>query len=480
MTFKLYRAGAKTGWRADAKQIALASGEEFEEMKRYAGILLTAVLAFSIPLAVAAAELSAKVNIVLEDGTIMMYSGTNAGIAAGDEFEVKRDGKVVGHIKAKDVQQFVTYATLVDGAVLEMDMAYRTKQGNAAREEKPAKASSSKKEEASTSKKERSSSKKSDKKDEDEAKTSSRRDRAKERDGDKKDDEGKKEEKKDEKKAERRPLPPTPAPAAEKKSNWKKPLGSLGASGYGLTGLMFIPTADVVRKGDGSVHFSYIDAEDEVRLLYKDFAFGVTYGIDDDIEVSYSHLNTDYDAIRLGTGTTVNSNTHIFSFKYQTNYFKAPSFLTSNVTESRLALGLRYYDISMNINSSVLGDLCSLAGESCSSDATRVFAVLSGKYSMGTGHLGVYYQTGDLVDDTEYDGFGFLAGAEYIVGGKDNSLINRLSVIGEYDHQAFYLGTSRTPSIGLRYYFAESSHVTLNLLDVTDTAVMNIEGAYGF
>lgn len=447
-------------------------------MKRYVGILLTAIMALSLPVAAAAADVSAKVNIVLEDGTIMMYSGSKAGIAVGDEFEVKRGDKVVGHIKAKDVQQFVTYATLLDGAVMEMDMAYRTKAGSSAGEERPSKSTSTKKEEKpSSSKKERSSSKKSDKKDDDEAKTSSRRDRAKERDNDKKDDE-KEEVKKEEKKAERRPLPPAPAP--EKPGKWKKPLGSIGAAGYGLTGLMFIPTADVIRKGNGSVHFTYLDAEDEVRLLYKDLGFGVTYGLDDDIEVAYTYLNTDYNAQKLGTGITVDSNTHVFSFKYQTNYFRAPSFLTNNVTESRLALGLRYYDISMNINSSGLGDLCNLSGSSCSSDATRVFAVMTGKYSMGTGHLGIYYQTGDLIDNTDYDGFGFLAGAEYIIGGKNNDATNRLSVLGEYDHQAFYLGTSRTPSIGLRYYFDESSHVTLNVLDITDTAVFNVEGAYGF
>lgn len=453
-------------------------------MKKLTGILLTAIFVISVPVLTMAADVSAKVNIVLEDGTIMLYSGAKAGISAGDEFEVKRNEKVVGHIKAKDVQPFVTYATLQDGAVEEMDMAYRTKEGSAAKEDKlvstPKPAKEGKK---ASSSKERASSKKSTKKDDtadDDTKSSTRRDRAKERGGDTKEDAKaeKKEDKKEEKKVERRPLPPS-TETVEKKSNWKKPIGSIGASAYGLTGLIFIPTADVIRKGDGSVHFNYLDAEDEKRLMYKDLGFGITYGIDDDIEIAYTFLNTDYDTRQTSNTVTAEADTHIFSFKYQTNYFRAPAFLTSNVTESRLALGLKYFDKSTSVNFGGV-DLCALSGDSCSSDATRAFAVITGKYSMGAGHLGIYYQSGDMVDDSYYDGFGFFAGAEYILGGKDNSFINRLSVLGEYDHKAFYLGTARTPSIGLRYYFQESSHITLNLLDVSDTTVMNVEGAYGF
>lgn len=461
----------------------LASGEEFWEMKKLTGILLTAIFVISVPVLTMAADVSAKVNIVLEDGTIMLYSGAKAGISAGDEFEIKRNDKVVGHIKAKDVQEFVTYATLLDGAVEEMDMAYRTKEGSTAKEDKLVSSSKPAKEEKkASSKKERSSSKKTSKDDtkDEETKSSSRRDRAKERTSESKDDTKaeKKEDKKEDKKTERRPLPPS-TNTAEKKSDWKKPIGSIGAGGYGLTGLIYIPTADVIRKGDGSVHFNYMDAEDEKRLMYKDLGFGVTYGIDDDIEIAYTFLNTDYDTRQISNNVTGEADTHIFSFKYQTNYFRAPSFLTSNVTESRLALGLKYFDSSISVNSAG-GNLCTMSGDSCSSEATRVFAVMTGKYSMGAGHLGIYYQTGDMVDDSYYDGFSFFAGAEYIVGGKDNSFINRISVLGEYDHKAFYLGTARTPSLGLRYYFQESSHITLNLMDVTDTAIMNIEGAYGF
>lgn len=73
-----------------------------------AALAVAAAVGFGSPQAVAQ-EVSARVNIALEDGTIMMYAGSNKGVSAGDEFETRRSGAIVGRLKVVRVKELFSY-----------------------------------------------------------------------------------------------------------------------------------------------------------------------------------------------------------------------------------------------------------------------------------------------------------------------------------------------------------------------------------
>ncbi|HOX28788.1 MAG TPA: hypothetical protein PLQ76_06510, partial [bacterium] len=58
--------------------------------------------------------------------------------------------------------------------------------------------------------------------------------------------------------------------------------------------------------------------------------------------------------------------------------------------------------------------------------------------------------------------------------------INQMSVMLEGDTKAFYLGTHRTLSLGLRYAFADRGEASLSIADLARTNTMVLKGAYNF
>jgi len=452
-------------------------------------LLLT--LAFCGP--VLADGLESSVNIVLSDGTIMLYEGSDAGINPGDKFEVRRGGKVVGHIEVNKTKELFSYAELLDGDVEEMDKVIRTEKGTPEKQEKE------EPEEETTSGGE--TEKAAEPADEEETEIAGRRrgtkpDReATARDrgtrGSSRRQEALREEREDEEDAasdrtSERSAPPAPSETGEKREKPRiitteppekkfvmqhEPLGGLRASGFGLSGLLFIPTADSIPERHGNVHFVYADSDND-NLDKTLTGIGLGYGISENMEIAYTNLNMDY--TYSGSGYSSDMTFHVLSFKFQFPHTDTPSFISTSVSEARYAAGLNYFSADMDDDDS--------SGDDGGDSAYRLFAVATGKYTMGTGHLGVFFQTGELLDNTDYDGFGIIAGIEYPFGSRnqEKSLADTMSLILEYDSKALSTQTMQTPSIGLRYNFRDRGHVTLALVDFTEEGALLLEGAYDY
>jgi len=238
-----------------------------------------------------------------------------------------------------------------------------------------------------------------------------------------------------------------------------------------------VPTADVMPANKGSVLFHFVNADDNT-LGYKDTGYGVAYGISKNIEASFVRVNTSpTDSLISG----LDLNTNIISFKYQFGGAKTgmsglrmPKLSVPKMPEgaSRItyAAGLTYY--SMGSTAVAGGD----------GKVTRLYAVGSTGYDKGKVHVGIYTQSGNLLDDTDYDGIGFMGGIEWPLsigfgGGKDPA--ESMSLVAEFDSKAYYLGTYRTPSIGLRYNTGMFS-LTAGVLDATKTRTFSAGGTYNF
>jgi len=428
-------------------------------------------LLFLAASAVAEDPLSTKVNIVLQDGTIMFYMGEDAGIKAGDEFEVTRGGQVVGHVKASKTKKLFTYAELVDGDVQEMDTVVRTKAaGEAGETKKETKEDKDSGDESGEKPVRKKSSKSKASEDSDKSSASSKRreDAKEEKPAEKKADRSGKEPSSDKEKSKGPVLKPEPV---DKHQSKLPPIGMLRPAALGLSGMLYTPTADSMPNGRGAVHLLYAGSDDEL-LGFQDTGIGFTYGLAGNVEIAYTHISSDLDAPPTLGGASFDSSAGSFSLKYQLGM--TDTIMSSSTTESRYALGFQYYSKSDST-------FFTSSSRESGTNATRLFAISSHKYSMGVGHLGLYYQSGDLLDDTSYSGVGFTGGIEYAFGDSvGGALSDTMSFILEYDSKAFYLGTYQTPSIGLRYNFRRMGHVTLGIMDVSDSSVLLINGAYDF
>lgn len=450
--------------------------------------LLTAIIVL-IAACAHAADLTARVNVVLDDGTIMLYAGAKKGIGVGDEFEVTRGGDIVGHIKIIRTKDLFSYAELIDGDVGEMDLAKRTKKGEppVLKKEKEKKTSARK----STPRRSRAAGDEDEEEAEPErpprrqGQTASRRRQQAKEDADdervereparesKRRVERKKDEKPEEEKKRKEPVIDLSKTKVDKAL---EPIGAVRPGGYGLTGLIYLPTADTFKKSAGSAHFIYASADSD-DTMFTDLGFGVTYGLGDDIEVAFTMLNSELEAnMPLPAGAQTDRKSNIFSFKYQLKNTQPISFFADNVKEARYALGLQFHDTD---DVSVPGRDTSSGVESGSS-VTRLFGVMTGEYSSGIGHLGLFYQTGDVVDDTDFDGLGITVGVEYPLRKSIGSAEDNMSVLFEFDTKAFYIGKTGAPSLGLRYRFMNRGHATLAIVDVADSAMLTINGAYDF
>jgi hypothetical protein len=122
------------------------------------------------------------------------------------------------------------------------------------------------------------------------------------------------------------------------------------------------------------------------------------------------------------------------------------------------------------------------AGSAAGADSkvNRFFLTGSSDFAPGKAHIALYTQSGDILDDTDYEGFGWMAGYEYPLSmGKDDSIMSQLSILLEYDDKPFYLGTTESASVSIRYRLPQMS-LSIGMLDVSNTNIFNIGGSYQF
>ncbi len=435
-----------------------------------------------------AEDLTARVNIALQDGTVMIYAGARKGVNVGDEFDVDRGGEKVGHLRVTRVKDLFSYCEIIEGEVQEMDTVVRTKSGSASvpstgdGEEKPSSrrkpaasekdgggetaeaaekpaAESATPEAGSSRSRRREAAKQGDDGAEAPA-TGSEPDAATEAKTDQKPkkDEKVKEAKKDS----------SDKTAATSKKRGLSPIGSTRSAAFGLTGNIMIPTANVVSNGKGTGFLTYASSSDKDND-FKDTGFGINYGFGGDIEVALARVSTDYGGDYLIDGESMTGETNVFSFKFQLPRTKAPSFL-KNAGEARYAVGLQYFNVKISDEYS----------DSEKWKATRFFAVGTGEFMGGIGHFGVYSQTGDYVDDTDYQGIGVMGGFEYPLARGEKSAMEGMSLLAEIDSKTMYIDALKSLSLGLRYTFAQRGHVSLSIADITSTKALLFNGGYNF
>lgn len=86
-------------------------------------LIIGLTLCCSVAFAAEAEPFKTKVNLVLDDGTIMLYAGTKKGVQIGDEFELVRNGVKVGTIKITKASDLASYAKI---ATVDTGLGLRT------------------------------------------------------------------------------------------------------------------------------------------------------------------------------------------------------------------------------------------------------------------------------------------------------------------------------------------------------------------
>jgi hypothetical protein len=418
-------------------------------------------------------ELSARVNIALADGTVMLYVGSGKGVNVGDEFEVTRGSQRVGHIRVIRVRELFSYCEIVQGEAREMDTVTRVKeappsaanveeQNPAAAEQKPAES-----EEAGRT----TRTKRHDRAVDEENKSGSGETPGAAGAGRTASAGSEKKEKSGTGQDHSKKNPPAGEPG--KKIRGLPPIGAAQATALGLSGAIFTPSANTIANDTGSLMLYYSkynkDSDDDFDM--KSTGAGFAYNLGGDIEGSFMYISTKMDSnSNASDASDANFNTNILSFKYQMKNTEPPGFLAKNVKEVRYAAGFQYfmYDTSD----------AATASEDSGSNVNRFFLVGTGKLSGAYVNAGVYYQGGDLDDDNE--GLGVMGSAEFPLIKDTQSEIDQLTGIVELDQKAFYTGTYRTLSLGLRYTFAKSSHIKLAVADVTSSQMLVLNGVFNF
>jgi hypothetical protein len=422
---------------------------------------------------VAAQDVSARVNIALEDGTIMMYAGSNKGVSAGDEFETRRSGAVVGRLKVLRVKELFSYCELVEGDAREMDIAVRVKKAQIVEErtitmrkrdagdEAAAAPAPAKESEAPAAEEPTAGTRSRSVRRDEAAKTTDETPAASAPKTDKTADAGKK--------TSEPAKPKEPEKAKDKGARDAGSIGPRGIAAYGLSGLALTPTANTLPGGRGGAGLVYADFSNE-DYNFSDAGVSVSYGLSGDIELAAAYVSRD-----ISTGDAdISSDATLtaLSFKYRLPHTKPPAFFKKEFKEVRYAVGAQMF--SYDYTTTAWG-----VSQSYDANANRVFAVATGDYkSRFVTHFGIYAQSGDLSDDE--DGFGFMGGAEYLFNRDESSLMEKMSVLLEYDHKAFYLGTAKTLTLGFKYGFKDKADVGLFLTDVGSANALMFKGTYFF
>ncbi len=438
-----------------------------------AALAVAAAVGFGSPQAVAQ-EVSARVNIALEDGTIMMYAGSNKGVSAGDEFETRRSGAIVGRLKVVRVKELFSYCELVEGDAREMDIAVRVKKAAVVEErtitmrkkdagDEAAAAPAPVQEPAAPAADEPAAGTRS--------RSARRDDAAKATDGTPPAASGAEAGKASD--AAKKALEPAKTKEPEKaKGKGARDAGLIGTRGiaaYGLSGLALTPSANTLPGARGAVGLVYADFSNE-GYNFSDAGFSVSYGLSGDIELAAAYVSRD-----ISTGDDdISSDATLtaLSFKYRLPHTKPPAFFKKEFREVRYAVGAQMF--SMDYTTTAWG-----MSQSYDAKANRIFAVATGDYKERfIGHFGIYAQSGDLSDDD--DGFGFMGGAEYLFNRDESSRMEKMSVALEYDHKAFYLGTAKTLTLGFKYGFMDKADLGLFLTDVSASNALMLKGTYFF
>ncbi len=441
-------------------------------MRKLLVFFLLTIVVFAIP--ALADDFTARVNITLEDGTIMIYAGSKQGVNIGDEFDVSRAGSKVGHIRVVRVKEMFAYCEIMDGTAQEMDIVSRTFTAppGATEPSKPA----AKKEEASSQPDTGSSTAVAGNTGgaEEMKGTSKRREQAKKDSG----------ENSSESTAEEKPKTNEDKPAKEtekaKNSGDKEkeskedaskvavkkrglsPIGATHPTAFGLTGSIFTPSANTNLKNSGAA-LIYFSNSSEKRNEQRDSGIGYNYS-SGDVEAAFMYIKNDI----TSNSVSYDGNSTAFSFKFQLPMSKPPSFL-KKFTDIRYAAGLQYFNESIE----------DASGNDLGGKVNRFFAVATTSFMRGFANFALYTQTGDLLEDSDYKGIGIMGSYEYPLAFGDKNK-EQMSLIFEGDSKAFYLNTYRTLSIGLRYSINEIGCLGLTLADIGSTNTFAFTGNYSF
>ncbi len=466
--------------------------------------------------AAAAEDFEARVNIVLDDGTVMLYAGAKKGVAAGDVFEIRRDSAVVGHIRVVDVKEHASYCEVTDGNAREYDLAVRTAQNVTVKKKEtapvakpkapPAEAHPAEEvpaedippaEPAPVKEKTPKTVKKASAPPAEEAPA----DEAQAEPAPVKPPAGKPAKSKGDAaprpdKA-KEPLPAKPATTAPSQKDAKNdkaddknakaaitehqikkdahaPLGDSTPANYGLSGVIYNPNADVLPKNKGVAHLFYVKADDDDKL-FTDFGVGVTYGLSANIELAYTRISTELDVPdTVSSNISADSSSSVMSLKYQFANTKPFSLVSANISEMRYAAVLQYYDQKISVTG--------LSEDETNGGTTRVAGVATGKYTLGSGTAALYYQTGDMVDDTDFSGVGLYAGIDcpLAMALPSARVKDVMSLVAEYDSKAYYIGSMNALSFGFRYAYRSIGTMTLSVSDITGSKIIGLKGTYNF
>lgn len=323
----------------------------------YTGIIIFMAVLFQAQAARGEVEeFSGRVNIVFEDGSIMFYLGSGAGLEEGQQYNVVADGRTVARVHLVKVDDYSTVATVVEseGAIKE-GAVYSFQKYVKGKKAAPKKSVEKKK----SSRKRRTVEKKEPP--EDIARKSTRRRKAAAQDDDQEvvrdlklkgeeDEEEKPEKRKTSKRrkktTEKKSLDKKEDKKEDKKKDEKKPgktrtaakdEGEIpemkkpehgprylknGVSRFGQTGLLLLPTAEIIDEDQARIGWGYQKYSSSERFVIADVtmdawthdrtnSYYFTYGLDESIEINViSRDRSGYTRVMdVDTGATVeNSN----------------------------------------------------------------------------------------------------------------------------------------------------------------------------
>lgn len=430
--------------------------------------------------AASASDLTAMVNLELDNGKIMIYKGSADGVRLYDEFEVIIGNKPVGRVRVNKVDRLYSLANVIVGRACEGCLLIRVPPQQPGYEappqpgmvipkkkvkketektiEKPAPEEEEKK--VSSSKRRRQREKEIEKEDEEEPEIAKEEPPRKREDRDKK---------------------PKKAPPAEVKEERKEQLDSLtataflGQSTYGLTGLIFTPTSSVVPSKRGFIHFTYADNQDDNDDVtgFKDKGFALTFGLGKGIEASVGILSTDLrDPAYISDNIDVNFKTEIFSIKWLLKTDAVIPVIGNSDGNGSYAAGVQQFRQTIKLSGNVSPDQTTKGTYT----TRRIFIVGSGKMSTSYAHIGGFYQEGSLVDYVDHDGFGVIAGIEHPL---EQSEFRRISLVLDYDSSPYYLDSDDNFSAGIRY-INERTRITAGIADIYNSKFFMLNGGFEF
>lgn len=363
-------------------------------MKKSIGLLLFALF-FAAAAATRAADAPLRVNMVLPDGRVLIYAGSEDGVKKGAVYEVQRDGETIAKVEITDARDFVSYGEVKEktGDVRELDLLVPTDVKGKKEDKKKEK---KKKEDKKAKDKKKKDKKKKDKKKKDKKAAA------------------KKEKKKKEKPAE---------PQIRRGVEYELP------SHYGTTGVMMMPTAHKLPRGRVAVALSHITLERVDVATGTNLqdssqnSFAIAYGVDQNIEIAYYHAS-DQTISMSGSVPASSREMDAYMFKY---YFgKRYLYKGNSVKNVHYAVEVARFVVEDD------------DGDDDDDGFTRITGLFSYHHPNFASHFGLYKLSGWENDD-ERD-TGLMVGLEIPMGKEELSLIGQFDV---FRKEGFYAGGAR-------------------------------------